>query len=189
MPPQFRKEVKLRISGFRDRQVREFRTASLVLLGAVLGVLLVACANVANLMLARGASREREMAVRAAIGASRMRLLRQTLTENLFLELHRPAWPGSDSATCCSPCFADWRPKDFRASPPPPCGLICGCLNSHSLFRCSPERLPDSLPRFAFRRRNRSPEFAPPLRRDWPRQMLAAAQIAISLILLQARDY
>jgi putative ABC transport system permease protein len=84
-PAPFRKEVHLSVVSIRDRQSRDARLASWVLLGSVFAVLLVACTNVASLLLARATSRQRETSVRAALGASRGRLFRQNLVESLTL--------------------------------------------------------------------------------------------------------
>jgi predicted permease len=85
IPPVARKEVRLSIRSLRDRETQDARPVAWVLFGFVLAVLLIACANVAGLMMARGAGRQRELAVRSAIGASRGRLIRQALTEALLL--------------------------------------------------------------------------------------------------------
>jgi putative ABC transport system permease protein len=85
VPPQFRAEVSLHVRSLRDRQIADSRAGAWILLGAVVALLLLACSNVANLLLMRAAGRRREFAVRAALGAGRMRLARQTLTESIFL--------------------------------------------------------------------------------------------------------
>jgi len=87
IPAEIRKDFHLSIRSLRDRQTGDVQLVAWVLLGSVLAVLLIACANVASLMMARGAARERELAVRSALGASRGRLIRQTLTEAFLLSM------------------------------------------------------------------------------------------------------
>jgi putative ABC transport system permease protein len=73
------------LTPLRDRYLGDFRSISHILLGGVAVVLLIACVNIAALMLVRGGARAREVAIRTAMGASRGRLVRQLLTENLVL--------------------------------------------------------------------------------------------------------
>jgi predicted permease len=133
---KFDKGWGVTVEPLRDSMVREVKRPLLVLLGAVLFVLAVSCANVANLLLARYGSRRREMSVRAAIGAGRWRIARQLLTESVVL---------GAAGGLCGVLLARWAvtgllamaPRDLVRNTVPHARGTAGRRSRHSCGSCT----------------------------------------------------
>jgi len=130
---------KLRALTFTDAQVRTMRPAGLILLGAVAFILLLVCANVASLLLSRSAGRQREMGVRLALGAGRIRVLRQLMAESILM-----AAAGATLGTGAAWFGLQWlqanTPSNLAASAPaPPAArvgvVVCTASSSRSRSR------------------------------------------------------
>jgi len=175
------------VAPLSDLLVGETRTPLLLLLGAVGMVLLIACANVANLLLARAATREREIAIRAALGAPRHRVFRQLLTESLLLGAVAGA-AGLLMGQWSLGWLLAWIPRDLLNGATPAMNLrvlafTAGLSLLTALFA-------GIIPAFQASRRDlnetlkeggRSP--SPGVRPHRLRQGLAVAEIAVALVL------
>ncbi len=176
VPPHLRKQVQFHITGLRDLQSAGFRTASWTLLGAVLAMLGIACANAANLFLARSVARRRELTIRLALGAGRWRIAKQALTETLTLSvvgglagcalayalLHLFVWIAPAGIPHLTLASLDWRVFAFGLSVSLLSGLAFGlapALHQPSLNVGKPSTSP-------------------------ARTILIAAQLAVSLVLM-----
>jgi putative ABC transport system permease protein len=180
----------IRALSFRDTVVdRGMRVVSATLLGAVAAVLVIGCANLANLILARGVARQRELAVRSALGASRRRLVRQLLAEALVLcaaggvlgllvgawgtQLMLSSWP--EELPYWLQADLDWRVVAFTAGVTTVAALLAGLLPA---LRSSRAALVSAL------REGARASAAPGQQRL--QSALVVGQIALSLALLAA---
>jgi putative ABC transport system permease protein len=178
----------LRLESALMALVGDVRPVLFILLGAVACVLLIACANVANLLLARATSRHKEMAVRAALGASRMRVIRQLLTESVLLSLVGGAvglllavwWSdllvalGKEDIPRAVQVGIDWRVLGFTLGVSIVTGVIFGLAPA---FHSSKTDLVESL-------KDGGRGTSEGARRSRMRSILAVGELAVAVVLL-----
>jgi predicted permease len=186
--PRTNEGLTVSVDPLHEKVVGKSRPALLIILGAVGFVLLIACANVANLMLAKAASRRKEIAVRIALGAGRWRVIRQLLTESLMLSLAGggaglllASWSntalasfGPDTLPRVQTVGLDARVLVFTLGLSVLVGLLFGLAPA---LRSTKTDLTESL-------KDRARGSTPDRRRERVRQLLVVGEIALSLVLL-----